>query len=323
MNNKIKIFIDDFICGGVTYMSNNININANFLKVTDSKTQGIISYKKENNVKVAGTESGNKSEKTAKDTILNISQESRLKSAYYAESKKNIKKSGITSAREAWENDAVELKQDARGNRGNVGPDYEEIMRIESPEMYAKYQEFFQKAVEYGFNSEKGEDFLRKSSSVVCDFMILRASKNHNLQKRQYATLDALDAIYSDETHDTSFNYYSEGILDEKSSLWRFKSKFNVLLTVDMLETLATSGKDKEAQEKRESLFGKIHSAVTKMKEAEKNYEGDLTYLRFGVKLWDDGNVTYHANYKGCEEKEGITANSAEELLEKLMSKTK
>ena len=57
------------------------------------------------------------------------------------------------------------------------------------------------------------------------------------------------------------------------------------------------------------------------MKRAEKEYEGNFEWLRFGVKLWDDGRVTYHANYKGCKEKDGIMADSADELLEKLMNK--
>lgn len=54
------------------------------------------------------------------------------------------------------------------------------------------------------------------------------------------------------------------------------------------------------------------------MKEAEKNYEGTHKALRFGVMLDDSGNVTFHANYSGCEDENGIMANSAEELLEKL-----
>ena len=62
-------------------------------------------------------------------------------------------------------------------------------------------------------------------------------------------------------------------------------------------------------------------SFVKKMKEAERNYEGNLEELQFGVKLWKNGDVTYHANYKGCKEgKNGIIASSAEELLQKLMS---
>ena len=65
----------------------------------------------------------------------------------------------------------------------------------------------------------------------------------------------------------------------------------------------------------------KIDEAVKKMKAAEKNYEGNLEELQFGVKLWNNGDVTYHANYKGCKGgKIGIMANSAEELLQKLMS---
>ena len=44
-------------------------------------------------------------------------------------------------------------------------------------------------------------------------------------------------------------------------------------------------------------------------------------YLRFGVKFDEDYNATYHANYAGCENEDGIMGYTPQELLEKLMKK--
>lgn len=43
-------------------------------------------------------------------------------------------------------------------------------------------------------------------------------------------------------------------------------------------------------------------------------------YLRFGIKLYDSGNVSYHANYSYCADRNGISASSPEKLLEQLMA---
>jgi hypothetical protein len=128
--------------------------------------------------------------------------------------------------------------------------------------------------------------------------------------------------LYSDDQHDTRFNYYSD---NSETNMWGLNSKFTVLLPVDMLNDLATLDNiQKMPEEKYSDIHNnveKIDEAVKKMKEAEKNYEGNLEELQFGVKLWNNGDVTYHANYKGCKGgKIGIMANSAEELLQKLMS---
>ena len=49
---------------------------------------------------------------------------------------------------------------------------------------------------------------------------------------------------------------------------------------------------------------------VDKLKETETNYEGTHMFLRFGAIIDDDGNVSYHANYTGCENKNGIKAEA-------------
>lgn len=79
--------------------------------------------------------------------------------------------------------------------------------------------------------------------------------------------------------------------------------------------------RSKEKQEDLQSKFEKIDRAVNEMKQIEKEYEGDYVYLRFGVKFDEDYNVTYHANYSGCENEQGIMAYTPQELLEQLMKK--
>ncbi len=92
-------------------------------------------------------------------------------------------------------------------------------------------------------------------------------------------------------------------------------AKEAVGLLTDMLERL-TYGEDEE----KRSILKQIDKSVSEMKDIEKAYSGNKEFLRFGVKFDDDGNVSYHANYKDCANSYGIQANSADELLEKLMS---
>ena len=88
--------------------------------------------------------------------------------------------------------------------------------------------------------------------------------------------------------------------------------------SLDRFGNINTSSKDKSAVS---ALLKRIDKAVKEMKNVEKQYEGNLQGLQFGVKLWDDGRVTYHARYAGCGNEEGIMADSAEELLGMLMRK--
>ena len=140
----------------------------------------------------------------------------------------------------------------------------------------------------------------------------------------QFTALNTMETMYSDSEHDISFNYYGR-VSDPRDSMWRYNSKFNVLISADMfnrtklLDNLGAAS-DKDRKDLYDMLET-IDKSVREMKQAEKDYEGDLEYLRFGVKLWDDGKVTYHANYKDCENDDGIMADSIDELFEKPISK--
>lgn len=100
--------------------------------------------------------------------------------------------------------------------------------------------------------------------------------------------------------------------------MWRFSTKFNVMISTDALNIIA-NGDSKWA----ESIMKDINKAVGNMKQIEKNYEGNDVYLRFGARIGDDGSTTYHANFKDCKDKYGISAKDQQELLEKLKSYNK
>ena len=138
---------------------------------------------------------------------------------------------------------------------------------------------------------------------------------------RTMSTVEKLEDRFSTDGHDLSVNFYVPGENDQPSSiysgasLWRFSTKFNLLLSTGMIHTL-TYG----SQDERQSLMNRIDQSVQQMKEAEKESSGNHTYLRFGVKLYDDGRATFHANCKGCQDPYGISADNTDELLKQLMS---
>ncbi|WP_026528442.1 DUF6033 family protein [Butyrivibrio sp. VCD2006] len=150
------------------------------------------------------------------------------------------------------------------------------------------------------------------------------ANRFNNPVSKQFTALDFLEALHSDDKHQTSFNFYGKG-LDEHphniytgASMWRFSTKFNVLISNDALSIIA-NGDSKWAS----SIMEDINTAVGNMKKIEKAYEGNAVYLRFGARIDDNGSITYHANFKDCEDKYGISADTPDQLLEKLMSYNK
>ena len=308
-------------------MTNSINVN--LLKNENLKTNVLSSNKlfSQTEVTVGEKEKSNNDDAVA----VNISRESQLK---YENNSVNVKKKGVTSARELWENDTLNYKRDSRKDfYGNY--DILESLRLDEPETYDKYMELHNVYCDlrhaYEGCSEQSEEFLEiakaacNASDVISEWRERRCMSTGRFKNPvagSFSMVNNLEQIYSDATHDTSFNYYGKNSDSYRSSLWRYNSKFNVLLTTDMLKCLENNKKsdNKKDKEKYDSIMGKIDNAVNEMKRAEKEYEGNFEWLRFGVKLWDDGRVTYHANYKGCKEKNGIMADSADELLEKLMN---
>lgn len=312
-------------------MSNSIKMDSLSLNRTGVQANTSISYAKEPTVKISGVKADSKDESV--DTVLNISQNARMRLKNQVKNEGTVKKAGVTSARELFEIDALDTRNYMRGIGGCGYPSgalCDEWMRIDEPESYAKMQELEQKSAIYGrAETEEGRKFSADANSVRYDWFCRKCLDDDGWLKNpvtgKRSVVSALEALYSDGVHDTSVDAYDDSFSEKDASIWRFSTKFNVLMPMDMLNDLEMlnhmNNLSDEEKDKLQEKLDKIDHAVQNMKEAEINYEGDLKYLRFGVKFDSAGNATYHANYTGCEDKNGIMADSAEELLKMLMSK--
>lgn len=209
-------------------------------------------------------------------------------------------------------------------------------MRLDEPDTYAKFMELLKEAMAL-FPSDNATEkeimafkiAYNKASIIESDWFQRRCMSTGWFQIPRLggrAALDSLEAKYSTEGHDTSFNYYLPGeeANNSKGSLWRFCSRFNVLLSPEMYKSLAKFGNINSSSKDNSTvsaLLERIDEAVKEMKNVEKRYEGNSYGLQFGVKFWDDGKVTFHARWAGSGDRDGIMADSAEELLEMLMGK--
>lgn len=315
-------------------MSNNIIINMNQTLFTEVQTKSAINNNQNPQFKIAGYEK----ERIKPNVEIDISKESKLKQE---NSSRNTKKAGVTALREDWENNSAELRQAARGESKTRASKFDSVesMRIDEPETYAKCAELHRKAgtlqqkwLTFGSEGatekeiEEYNQLRNEASRISSDWFHRRCMATGTFQdpaEIRYEALNTLESMYSSEGHETSFNSYGTEETNYRNSLWRYYSKFNVLLSANMLNSLdklnqfnSLPGEDKDDLS---DLLEKITKSVLNMKDMEKAYEGNLEWLAFGVKLWDNGDVTYHANYKGCENRDGIMANSTKELLEMLM----
>ena len=132
---------------------------------------------------------------------------------------------------------------------------------------------------------------------------------------KQFTAMDVLSKAYSDGKHDTSINFYSKGENTKPhniftgASLWRYSTKFNLLLTTDILNAIATGNKNTAS-----SWMSKIADVMKDLRGIDKAYEGSHSYLRYGA-IFDGDKVTYHANYADCDNKHGVKADTPEGLL--------
>ena len=321
-------------------MSENIKMDALFPGGAAIQAKNPLSHTKASGVKTPDTEGnsgqsvgwGRQGAGNATAAILNISKEARLKLKQRTEHDRPEKKAGVTSAREQFENEALERRTylcEVTYNPG-VGCHYpeKEWMRLDEPETYAKYSSLELKHLHAERGSEDHIKYGLAASKIEWDWFNRKCRdkdgwlKNPVTGKR--AVISVLEDYYSDDVHDTSFDVYDDSFSDEDASLWRFGTKFNVMLPAELLNEMELLNHFNDLTEEEQGNLSekmeKIDAAVNNMKEAEKNYEGDLRWLRFGVKFDKDCNATYYANYTGCEDKNGIMADSPEELLDKLMA---
>lgn len=214
-----------------------------------------------------------------------------------------------------------------------------EMMRIDEPETYARYMELRYKgnsvAVEGGMYvvrpTEESWLYSAEADTVLRDWFNRRCfNANGNLcnpNAGKSSVYQKLEDTYMGVKFDVYSDHYSGS---DASRLSRYS--FNVLMSVDMVNKLAKADNpasmSKEDADSVREISEKIKKSVIGMRAVAGKCEGDyLKRLRFGVKLWDDGSVTYHADYNWNEdstwnaEGEGVTANSAEELMDILTEK--
>lgn len=248
----------------------------------------------------------------SKAVDVDISKEGLLKS------EKVFKKKGELSRRESWEDN-----NHAR-DYVNLEKDWLELMRLDNPDAYKKMQDInheilmkertdpdFEGSKEYyDLNSEAAGAFFDWVESCKVN------GRWQNPLLYHHAVRNTLETLYSDGNHDLRINFGKNDIENEgiRGSIWFYNAKFNVLLDPSVFNLLASPTDEAN----RNNIAVILDSAVRNMKDAEKNYEGDKQYLKFGVMIDEHHKVTYHANYDGCENKEGISANSADELLKML-----
>ena len=302
-------------------MSYRIDSNQTFLKEMTLSTKENVFFSKKMDCNISGIESEQCNNST--DTILNISNEG--KGRLLNNQNKVTKKAGVTSEREQFEEIALDNRRDVRGEKRkglfNVGHDaVAEWMRLDDPEAYAEYDKLIRSA-----DIDEKIEGARKFSEWCRENCYNDEGEAINPAAGKTSLISELETKYSDGVHDVSVNICHESLSDEANSLWRFGTKFNVLLSADILQEMelfrSYDALSKEQQEDIQSKFDKIDRAVNEMKQIEKDYEGDHVYLRFGVIIDQDYNVTYHANYSGCENEQGIMGHTPQELLEQLMKK--
>lgn len=270
--------------------------------------------------------------------VMNISVEGRLKSQNQSKLEGSLKKRGTTSDRSRFEDDALDSRNFERVSTGGKwdwcdGMNLYETMKMDEPDTYAKIAELRKKSIESGGWGPNGTEEGNKLEYEACklrgDWYFRRCLDENGYARNpvsgQRTALLALQKKHSDKKHDTTFGIYNEKFPDAEAELWKIRTKFNVLLPSNLLKALGKLEKpnklsDSEKQDLNSKLK-KVNTVVDKLKEAEINYEGTHMFLRFGAIIDDEGNVSYHANYTGCEEEKGIRADSTDELLKMLMEK--
>lgn len=249
------------------------------------------------------------------EVAVSISEVGKLKAANRTEKKK-----GASGVREEWENDCVQRKVDVRRDcYGHI--DLDETFRLDEPETYAEY-------LNIELAGLISDEPVYANTHIFSNWFNRRCmipGYFKNPVTGAFSAISAMESYLSDDKHDTTISVYDEYNKDTSNSIWRYESsKFNVAISQGMLKILKElpdyESQTQEEKQKSRQTVNRIKSAVDEIKEVEKEYEGDFRFLRFGVKLLDDGRITYHANYTGCDNPDGITADSTDELLKQLMT---
>ena len=311
-------------------MSDNLTINASALKTIGNSTQ-IINQEAANGSVSSIANTGS----NAMACTLDISREAMLRFQNNAANAEAETNEGIREKRKLLTREDVYIS--SKVNR-HVTPDpvwqrgLLEIMKADEPETYTEYKELslkearesIEKIEENGLTryeyTGKGEDLLMQSVAVLNDWFYRRCIKNgmlyNPLTGQGGGVYQKLNEIYPDMEFEVYSNKYSE----RTSAMHRYE--YNILLSVDMVNRLAAVENLKELSKEDDDLMSRIDKAASDMRSIAGKYKESRKNLRLGVMLLDDGSTLYHAKYNGCENPDGITAGSKEELLEMMRKDT-
>lgn len=304
-------------------MSKNINVNYTNLHPVELNAGKTVNQAKGTQMKVSGLDKKNSSDITA-----DLSYEGKLR----AENTGYIKHAREISVRESSENKQnikTIMRTDAVGNY-----DFMESLRLDEPETYEKCHKAIVESLILYERLQNGEDVYDEYIKAKREGLFLAEDWRErnmttgrfvNPANSKFASIIALEGSLSNGEDDISINAYGGKEIDARESMWRYGAKYNVLLSQQMLnivDGLATFS-DKDDDEKKQIilLVDKIDKSVDELRNIEEKYDGNLKSLQFGVTFDEMGNVTYHADYRDCENEDGIKANSVDELLQLLTQK--
>lgn len=260
---------------------------------------------------------------TENDKMLNKDSLSISKLSRCKLEKKGVvnKRSGETSAREAWEDNYFKEKNNRFFNKDGTFK-MDEFFKESDPDRYQQNLQnkidFTQHVMEEGLESAIKNHWDYESQTIFTRWMSEKLYENPNCfinpSLARADVIDYLDTAFSDDKHNVSFDVFSQ-LNKRYSDLWRFQAKFSVQLTANIYAAIMSS----DESEQRRALEV-VNQGVSNLKEAELLYEGNKMSLMFGLRVYDDYSMTYHAQYNGGNpEENNIVASSAQELLSLLM----
>ena len=287
-------------------LNTNIKINNNHL-IESRKT-----------VKILANNKGIIKDNSPTEDTVNISKSSRNR---LEKKGTNYKRSGETSAREAWEDNYFKEKNNRFYNKDGTFK-MDEFFKESDPERYQQDLQnkidFTQHIMDEGLENAINNHWDYESQTIFTRWMGEKLMENPNCfikpSLARADTIDYLDTAFSDGKHNVSFDVFSS--TNEKyADLWRFQAKFSVQMTANVYDAIMSS----DDNEQRTALEV-IKKGVSNLKEAELLYEGDKKALMFGMRVHDDYSITYHAHYNGGNpEDNNVVANSLQELLDQLI----
>lgn len=230
---------------------------------------------------------------------------------------------------EKWKNEGVKgvgtfVKVGLRDYRKDTANNPWEAMRILAPDEFDESEKLLRKSREYEKGTEEYYKYRDSALKMRDDWFEANCFDSDGQYvdpfSRHRGIWMSLEARYTDaESGVAGVNFYNSNLSDSEQSvranMWRFRTKYNLSLSTDQFNILANG-----SYEQKSKLLDLMDDAMNQIKKAGNEYRGDKEALCLCAKMHDNGTVTYHARYKGCENADGISAGSVKELFEMLNS---